>query len=135
MRRTARCHCGLLSADVVGEPLHIFMCHCEFCQRRTGSSYHLDAWFPDTDVVVKGMSKEYVRHGERGDVLEFHFCPGCGSNVFFVMPQAMPGMIAIAVGCFADPEFPAPTMSIYGRSRHRWLSTPEGVPSLEDGVK
>ena len=34
-------------------------------------------------------------------------------------------MIGVAVGCFADPEFPAPTVAIYDALRHPWV---RGLP-------
>ena len=134
MNRTAQCHCGALTVAVTGTPEHIFMCHCELCQRRTGSSYHLDAWFPATHAVLLGESKVFSRTGERGDDLVFHFCPTCGSNVYFYLPEALPGMIGIAVGCFADPDFPAPLVSIYEKRRHRWLQVPAETVRHAGGI-
>ena len=31
------------------------------------------------------------------------------------------------VGVFADPAFPAPTISVYEERRHAWVATPEGA--------
>jgi len=121
--------------DVAGAPEHTFMCHCEFCQRRTGSSYHLDAWYRSANVTIDGKSTVYRRTGDRGDELVFHFCPTCGSNVFFYLPQALPHLTGIAVGCFADADFPAPQISIYEKRRHRWLPMPEGIPGHQSGIR
>ena len=30
-----------------------------------------------------------------------------------------PDMVAVAVGAFADPAFPAPSQAVYGEHRHR----------------
>jgi hypothetical protein len=35
--------------------------------------------------------------------------------------EAFPGHIAVAVGSFADPAFPAPTYSGWEAKRHRWV--------------
>ncbi len=134
MNRTAQCHCGALTVKVSGDPELTFMCHCEFCQRRTGSSYHLDAWFPKTAATIEGQSSVYSRKGDRGDSLVFHFCPTCGSNVYFYLPEALPNMIGIAVGCFADPDFPTPKISIYEKRRHRWLEVPTDSQRHESGI-
>jgi hypothetical protein len=32
-------------------------------------------------------------------------------------------MVAVAVGAFADPAFPAPALAIYAEHRHRWFPT------------
>ena len=130
MKRIAKCHCGELTVEVAGEPEHIFMCHCELCQCRTGTSYNLSAWFPERSVSVRGETKEYVRKGDSGAEATFHFCPTCGSNVYWENQELLPELIGIAVGCFVDPEFPKPTMSLYGKRRHHWLTMPAGVPSF-----
>ena len=38
----------------------------------------------------------------------FHFCPDCGSQVFYTEPDE-PDLIVVSVGSFADPTFPPPT--------------------------
>ena len=130
MTRTARCHCGALEVECEGDPEQIFMCHCELCQRRTGTSYNLGAWFPAKDINVRGETKQYARQGDLGSEGRFYFCPTCGSNVYWEAPDMLPDMFGVAVGCFADPGFPRPTASLYGKRRHHWLTQPEGMPSL-----
>jgi hypothetical protein len=34
--RFASCRCGQLTAQVVGDPVRVSICHCLACQRRTG---------------------------------------------------------------------------------------------------
>jgi hypothetical protein len=45
-----------------------------------------------------------------------------------------PDNIGIAMGCFADLDFPAPTLSIYGKDRMKWVSEylflPDAVPKF-----
>jgi hypothetical protein len=36
-------------------------------------------------------------------------------------------MIAMPVGVFADPSFPAPVRSIYEKRMHGWVSLPDGI--------
>jgi hypothetical protein len=53
-------------------------------------------------------------------------CPECGTTVFFTTESA-PELIAVPVGAFADPGFPAPRVSVREERRHSWLDLP-GVP-------
>ena len=133
MERVAKCHCGSLSVVASGEPSPVLMCHCELCQRRTGTSYNLGAWYPETDISIQGETKLYARTGDTNSLVKFYFCPNCGSNVFWKAPEIQPGKVAVAVGCFADPEFPAPTLSLFGTQRHSWITMPEEVPSFGGG--
>ena len=135
MKRTALCHCGQLRMVCDGDPTQVLMCHCEFCQRRTGTSYNLGAWFPSARTAAQGREKTYVRTGDQGSEVTFHFCPDCGTNIYWEAPGFFPDMFGVAVGCFVDPNFPAPTLSFYGKRRHAWLTVPPGTPSLDGGAE
>ena len=37
---------------------------------------------------------------------------------------SFPGLVAVAIGTFADPNFPAPTVSVWEECRHPWVSPP-----------
>ncbi len=134
MKRKASCHCGQLQVVCEGDPTQVIMCHCELCQRRTGTSYNLGAWFNRSDVTVEGEERTYRRTGDEGLELIFHFCPRCGTNIYWELPAALADMFGVAVGCFADPDFPGPTVSLYGKRRHAWLTQPGDIPSHISGV-
>jgi hypothetical protein len=121
--RRAACSCGQLQAEVEGEPVRISMCHCLACQRRTGSTFGVQARFPRDRVRIEGASTEYVRTSDDGDSITFHFCPTCGSTVYYWLEEA-PELLAIPVGAFADPTFPAPRVSVYESRRHPWTAVP-----------
>ncbi len=124
--RTAACPCGKLAVTVTGEPVRISMCHCLDCQRRSGSVFAAQARWPRERVAIKGRSNEYVRTGDEGRKARFHFCPNCGSTVWYTI-DVMPDVIAIPIGAFADPNFPVPTYSVFENRRHAWVSVPEGA--------
>ena len=67
--------------------------------------------------------------GDHGAELSHRFCPTCGTNICWEAPALFADMLGVAVGCFADPAFPAPTVSLYGKRRHTWLTQPSGMPS------
>jgi hypothetical protein len=43
--------------------------------------------------------------------------------------QGFPGYVAVAIGTFADPNFPEPTISVWADSRHLWVTLPPDMPS------
>jgi len=122
-QRLASCSCGQLTAQVVGEPARISICHCLNCQRRSGSVFATQARFPRERVTMAGESTTYVRAGDEGTRAFFHFCPRCGDTVWYE-PEAMPDFVAVPVGAFADPGFPAPSVSVYESRMHRWVVPP-----------
>jgi hypothetical protein len=121
--RRAACSCGQLSLTVAGEPSRISMCHCLECQRRTGAVLSNQARFGADQVTVTGRASEWTRSAESGNALTFRFCPVCGSTVYWT-GDGFPGLVAIAIGTFADPDFPAPSISVWEEARHAWVALP-----------
>jgi hypothetical protein len=121
--RTAACSCGQLTAQVVGEPVRISICHCLACQRRTGGPFAEQARFPRENVTVSGVSTEFTRVGDEGPGARFHFCPKCGATVYYEL-LSLEAFLAIPVGAFADPGFPPPRVSVYEGRKHSWVVTP-----------
>ncbi|QNA85174.1 GFA family protein [Sphingomonas sp. So64.6b] len=119
--RQAQCRCGQLSATVAGDPVRVSVCHCLACQRRTGSAFAAQARFAAANVTITGDTRSYVRRADSGRQVIYRFCPECGSTMAYENPD-MPGLIAIPLGNFADPAFPAPTFSFYESRKHHWTA-------------
>lgn len=129
IQRLAVCSCGQLSASVSGEPLRVSICHCLACQRRTGGVFSTQARFMREQVVMRGTSTVFTRAGDEGTRAHFHFCPVCGATVYYEM-DALPDQLAIPVGAFAEPGFPAPTVSVYEERMHGWVTPPADAQHL-----
>lgn len=127
--RTAFCSCGQLGIEVQGEPRSVGVCHCLACQRRTGSVFAALASFAAPYKVI-GRAAEYRRDGDQGARFRFRFCPVCGTNLFHT-EEGEEGGVGVAVGAFADPDFPPPRISIYESRRHAWVRLPEGIRAYD----
>ncbi|HUN41330.1 MAG TPA: GFA family protein [Acetobacteraceae bacterium] len=121
MTRIAQCCCGSLRAAVTGEPEFVAACHCMECQRRTGAPFGVSCYFPKSQVRTNGSSKIYLRGSDSGRKIELHFCPDCGSTVYWYA-EFVPDLIGIAVGAFTDPCMPSPTVSVWETTRHPWVT-------------
>jgi hypothetical protein len=117
--RTASCSCGQLRLTCEGEPVRVSICHCLECQKRTGSVFAVQARFPQERVTVEGRATEWSRRGESGGSATFRFCPVCGATVYWEA-DGIPGFVTVAVGAFADPNFPPPHVSVYEERQHPW---------------
>lgn len=129
IERTASCSCGQLTVVAAGEPVRISICHCLACQRRTGSVFGAQARFRREGVTVAGESSTYVRIGDAGGTVTFHFCPACGSTVHYAI-TGREEHVAIPVGAFADPHFPQPAFSVYEDRKHDWVVLPEDMDHM-----
>lgn len=127
--KRASCSCGQLTAQTDAEPLRVSICHCLACQRRTGSPFGHQARFYRALVLISGKSTEYERVGDEGSKIKFHFCPICGSTVYYE-PEGLDEFISIPVGAFADPTFTAPTVSVYEDRMHGWVMPPDGAEHI-----
>jgi len=131
MTRVATCACRQLTVTCEGEPHRVSVCYCLECQKRTGSAFGVQARFRRHEVTIEGRSTTFVRTGDEGCRIEFHFCPTCGSTVYYEAPY-LEDAIAITVGSFADPSFPAPHVEVYVHRRHPWAEMPRLDAVRED---
>lgn len=129
------CACGAVRYQVEGEPDICQICHCRYCQRRTGTAFGTVAYFPEDRVtILQGELREYRHHSdETGRWLAMQFCPTCGTTVSHRV-EIRPGLRAIAVGTLDDPEWPRIQRHIWVQSRRSWVSIPPGVATLERGA-
>lgn len=128
--RHAACACGRVTVACEGEPVRLSMCHCLDCQRRTGSIFGVQARWPNESVRIEGPTTAFVRTGDDGGIVTHHFCPTCGSTMHWSI-DTMPGVVAVAVGAFADPSFPPPRVSVYEARKHPWAGVPVDAEHLD----
>lgn len=104
------------------------MCHCFQCQKRTGSVFGVQTRIDRNKVIIQGSSTEFVRTGEEGSTIRFHFCPTCGSTVYYYNDaEGYSDSLIVAVGAFANPNFPSPVFSVYKARKHHWVDIPPSV--------
>jgi hypothetical protein len=104
------------------------MCHCLACQQRTGSVFATLASF-SAPFKVFGTATQYARVGDQGARFVFRFCPVCGTTLFHT-EEGRDDSVSVAVGAFADPNFPPPEVSVYDSRRHPWVKLPPGTKAF-----
>jgi len=119
--RIATCRCGQLQASTSGEPVRLSVCHCLNCKKRSGSAFAVQARWPAEQVQIEGSSKTFVIVADSGNNCTFHFCPECGSDVYYVINGKFEGLVAIPLGAFDDPFFGSPEYSVWEQRKHPWL--------------
>lgn len=132
--RSAKCTCGQLKVVTKAEPIRVSVCHCQECQRRTGSAFGVQARFDKTDVEIVGDVKSYTRRGDSGGTVTQSFCIQCGSVVSLEL-TGLPNVITIPVGLFADKTFPEPKLSLYQGRKYDWLNLAHEVESEDSSCE
>jgi hypothetical protein len=123
--RTASCRCGQLRATVTGEPVRVSVCHCLNCKKRSGSAFAVQARWPSAQVQIEGQSKTFAIVADSGNRATFHFCPECGSDVYYEIDgkfdDKFNDLMAIPVGLFDEPFFATPSYSVWEQRKHEWV--------------
>jgi hypothetical protein len=129
----AQCACGALRLKMREPAKLVAACHCLACQRRTGTSFSVNAFYAADAVEISGAASEFIRVADSGRNVCMYFCPVCGSTIYW-KAAAAPAIIGVAVGALADPDFPAPTLSIFERYRHHWVMLAKGVKRFQESL-
>ena len=124
MTHKAQCQCGQLTVESPAEPDFVLICNCVECQRRGGSAFAIGAFFRRDSVTVSGEVKTWTRIAVSGKPLTNHFCPECGTNVYWA-PEIRPDHYGVAGGCLLT-EVPEPSLAIWTDEKVPWLAIPEG---------
>ena len=130
------CVCGRVRYVADGEPERVTICHCAWCQRRTGSAFGIEVVFGQEKVAfTTGMMRTYRHVSDvSGRWLDQDFCAACGSNIGFTL-EAVPGIRTIAAGTFDDPSWIDPEKHrfrhVFTRSARSWSGIPDGVERHE----
>lgn len=130
------CVCGAVRYATHGEPERVTVCHCTWCQRRTGSAFGIEVVYRADAVTVTGDTLATYRHvsDESGRWLDQQFCTRCGANIGFTL-EAVPGIRTIAAGTFDDPSWITAERytfrHVYLRSARPWSRVPDGVERHE----
>lgn len=132
MNREAQCGCGNLKVVVSGDPQMSYACHCDYCQKSTGSIASFAAVYQEEDFVsIEGEASEFSNFPNWPGAKK-HFCSNCGTTVHWINPNAMPGMRMVSIGCFADPTFPNLTVQVQTKYRHAWCGDFLGAAVSKD---
>jgi hypothetical protein len=133
--RTASCRCGQLRATVTGDPVRVSVCHCLNCKKRSGSAFAVQARWPKGHVRIEGKSKTFVLVADSGNRATFHFCPECGSDVYYEIDgkfdDKFNDLIAIPVGTLDDPYFESPAYSVWEHRKHDWVEISGDIEHLD----
>ena len=119
--RNASCRCGQLKATVTGDPVRVSVCHCLNCKKRSGSAFAAQARWPSAQVSIEGQSRTFDMVSDSGNSATFHFCPECGSDVYYVNNGKFDDQVAIPLGVFGDPFSLQPRFSVWEKRKHDWL--------------
>ncbi|WP_020396286.1 GFA family protein [Thiolinea disciformis] len=128
---SGHCLCNAVQFIVKNEPaIPGGHCHCEHCQRSSGSGHMSIAFFKEDDLVSTGEVKGYTITTDTGSQYTRTFCPTCGSRLFGYN-SARPGIVTIAMGVFNEKDWFKANRIVYHRNKPAWDFMDPDLPSFE----
>jgi hypothetical protein len=130
--RNGGCLCGAIRYETRGRPQRVTVCHCTFCQRRTGGALSIHAWFNEEDVTLSGDDPGTYEHrsDESSNYLRLHFCKRCATTVMLAL-EKRPGFRLITGGTLDNPKSITVDCHVWRRSAQPWICLPDNVTSYE----
>ncbi len=127
MRLSGGCHCAAVRYEVNGTPQHVSVCHCSDCRKSAGAPFVSWAAFNSAELQITG---EVTAYRSRGQAIR-HFCPRCGSGLYYVNEEVLPGLVDIQTCTLDDPEMLEPTLHVQAAEQLRWTRAIESQPKFD----
>ncbi|XPS75570.1 hypothetical protein M3J09_007645 [Ascochyta lentis] len=122
-KSTGSCLCGKVTYEVEGGPLNKALCHCNQCQKSSGSAYTTNIVVSNDFFKSTGKTKSYSTKAESGRVVTFVFCPECGSPLWREGDMA-PDAKVVRAGTLDEASVrndANPLAEVYTENRTEWL--------------
>lgn len=122
------CHCGAIRYRIEGAPRTHALCHCSDCRRHAGAPLVGWAMFAREAVTIeRGTPKIYQssEHGRR------HFCPDCGTGLFYANEVILPGIIDVQSATLDHPNALPPQAQVQVAERISWMVRAHELPSFD----
>ena len=99
-KHSGGCGCGAVRYETTGDPVRAGICHCRYCQTRTGSAFGISVYFEENQInLINGELTEYNFTNSSGRSFKNKFCKTCGTTVLWEV-ELRKGLIGVGGGTF-----------------------------------
>ena len=128
---TGGCACGSIRYQLLDKPMFVHCCHCDDCQRLTGSAFVLNAIIETQAIkLLRGKPVAVPVPRENGPH-DIYRCPRCQTALWSDYGRR-PNLRFVRVGTLDKPGALKPDVHIYTRWKAKWLKLPKRTPSFRD---
>lgn len=124
---TGGCHCGAIRYEAAAIPARHSLCHCVDCRRAAGAPVVGWAIFTQTEMHIRGETAIYAS----SENTQRHFCPQCGTGLFYTNAAIFPGMIDVQTATLDNPDLVPPQEQIQLAERIGWMEHAHSLPGFE----
>lgn len=116
---TGSCLCGTVQYIVNGPIKAVANCHCNNCQKTTGSVFATIAVIGQDDLEVT-QGQDNLANYKVSEKATKYFCRTCGTPIFNLHSR-YPGNYMTQVGSLNDPSLVSPAINIFCHNMSPWV--------------
>jgi len=122
------CLCGAVSFAVKGEFDSFYLCHCQYCQKDTGSAHAANLFSNSAQLTWQSGAEAVTSFTLPGTRHNKSFCKFCGS----ALPSTqIAGLLVVPAGCLDTEITMLPTARIFSSSKATWDGELGEIPNFE----
>lgn len=122
--QTGGCQCGAVRYRLSAAPATLYACHCQDCQKQSGSAFALSMVVPrDALAIIAGTPREWLRPGAvtaSGTPAACLFCEECGTRLYH-LPARNKAIAVLKPGTLDDTSWLDPIGHIWTARAQRWV--------------
>jgi hypothetical protein len=122
---SGHCLCGAVHYSFSGDPAVVALCHCDDCQRQSGSAFSVNVGVGRDSVTIDYDQLQTIETvgTDTGQPRKRMFCGKCGSPILTLLSE-MPDLAFIKAGTLDDRETLAPQIEVWRERAQGWV--PDG---------
>lgn len=128
------CACGSIRYELLAQPMFVHCCHCDDCQRSTGSAFVLNAIIETHAIKVLRGKPVAVPVPRKNGPHDIYRCPKCQTAVWSDYGNKA-NIRFVRVGTLDKPGALEPDVHIYTRTKAKWLTLPKKTPAFRNYYK
>lgn len=125
------CACGEIRYRLRMPPMFVHCCHCQDCQRQTGSAFVLNAITETGRIeLLRGNPEPVAVPTDSGRSHDIYRCPVCRVALWSDYGNR-PNLRFLRVGTLDDAASIQPDVHIFTRSKVPWVRLPENARAFD----
>jgi len=127
------CTCTQVRYVVKRKPLFVHCCHCNWCQRETGSAFALNALIEAGEVALLRGSPEIIdTPSSSGNGQQIVRCPICKVAIWSHYSAAGAAVCFVRTGTLDHPGLFPPDIHIFTSSKQPWVRLETDAPVVAE---
>ncbi len=124
-RMAGGCQCGVVRYRLSTQPLALNVCHCNDCQRQSGSAFSMSLIVdPGAFTLTQGKLSTFVTTADSGREKTCAFCANCGVRIY----NQTAALMAVKPGTLDDRSRLQATAHYWVSRKQPWLVLADNLP-------